>query len=126
MVVKSERKRPPPDEFGPAPVPNTRDLGRLSKAAKSCRACPLWRNATCVVFGKGEDHARVVLVGEQPGDQEDRAGEPFVGPAGMLLDRALAAAGVDRRTLYRRLGKYASSESSRPAPAMNGVAARHD
>jgi uracil-DNA glycosylase family protein len=96
----SERKRPLPDEFKPAPVPNSRDLGRLRKAAKTCRACPLWRNATCTVFGSGPPRARVVLVGEQPGDQEDRAGEPFVGPAGKLLDRALVAAGVDRITLY--------------------------
>jgi DNA polymerase len=100
MVAASDRKRPLPEEFGPAPVPNTRDVGRLRKAAESCRACPLWRNATCVVFGAGPSEARVMLVGEQPGDQEDRAGEPFVGPAGKLLDRALIAAGVDRSTLY--------------------------
>ena len=100
MVNASERKRPPPDEFKPAPVPDTRDLGRLRTAAESCRACPLWRNATCTVFGAGPARARVMLVGEQPGDQEDRAGAPFVGPAGKLLDRALIAAGVERSTLY--------------------------
>jgi uracil-DNA glycosylase family protein len=100
VAATSERKRPSPDEFEPAPVPDTRDLGRLRRAAGSCRACPLWRHATCTVFGEGPADARIVLVGEQPGDQEDRAGEPFVGPAGKLLDRALEAAGVDRRTLY--------------------------
>jgi DNA polymerase len=75
-------------------------LKMLREDARGCRACPLWKNATQTVFGAGSPHARVMLVGEQPGDEEDRRGEPFVGPAGRLLDRALEAAGVDRATLY--------------------------
>ena len=67
---------------------------------RSCRACELWEPATQTVFGEGPETARIVLVGEQPGDQEDRTGEPFVGPAGKLLDRALADAGIDRRDAY--------------------------
>jgi DNA polymerase len=75
-------------------------LKALRDEAKRCQACPLWANATQTVFGAGDPHARVVLVGEQPGDEEDRKGLPFVGPAGRLLDRALEAAGVDRGHLY--------------------------
>lgn len=83
-----------------APVPATNDWRKIRRAAETCRACPLWKNATCTVFGEGPRHARVIVVGEQPGDQEDRVGKPFVGPAGKLLDRALAAAGVDRNEVY--------------------------
>ena len=68
--------------------------------AKRCRDCPLWANATQTVFGAGDPHARVMLVGEQPGDEEDRQGLPFVGPAGRLLDRALEAAKIDRAHVY--------------------------
>jgi len=75
-------------------------LDELEKRARSCRDCPLWANATQTVFGAGDPHAKVMLVGEQPGDEEDRKGLPFVGPAGRLLDRALEAAGVDRTELY--------------------------
>jgi uracil-DNA glycosylase family protein len=75
-------------------------LRGLRDAATQCRDCPLWKAATQTVFGAGPAKARVMLVGEQPGDQEDLAGKPFVGPAGQLLDRALQAAGVDRDTLY--------------------------
>jgi len=75
-------------------------LERLRRDAKSCRDCPLWEHATQTVFGSGDAHARVMLVGEQPGDEEDRKGLPFVGPAGRLLDRALEAAGIDRSELY--------------------------
>ena len=75
-------------------------LKELRKAARKCQACPLWANATQTVFGAGDPHARVMLVGEQPGDEEDRKGLPFVGPAGRLLDRALEAAGVEREHLY--------------------------
>jgi uracil-DNA glycosylase family protein len=75
-------------------------LKQLREEARGCRACPLWANATQTVFGAGEPHARVMLVGEQPGDEEDKKGLPFVGPAGRLLDRALDAAGVDRDDLY--------------------------
>lgn len=89
-----------PADISAAPVPGTRDLRALRAAAASCRACPLWRNATQTVFGEGPARARVLVVGEQPGDQEDRAGHPFVGPAGRLLDQAFEAAGVDRDTLF--------------------------
>jgi uracil-DNA glycosylase family 4 len=75
-------------------------LDELATAAASCRACPLWEHATQTVFGEGRADAKVVLIGEQPGDQEDRQGRPFVGPAGRLLDQALEAAGIDRRTTY--------------------------
>ena len=77
-----------------------RSLDDLREAARRCRDCPLWANATQTVFGAGDPHARVMLVGEQPGDEEDRKGLPFVGPAGRLLDRALEAAGVDREHVY--------------------------
>lgn len=87
-------------DFNRPAIPETRDLPELRAAAATCRACPLWRNATCTVFGEGPGDARVVVVGEQPGDQEDRQGRPFVGPAGLLLNRALAAAGVPRSSLY--------------------------
>ena len=65
-------------------------LATLRHRAAGCRACPLWRGATATVFGKGPPHAAAMLIGEQPGAQEDLAGEPFVGPAGQLLDRAMA------------------------------------
>ena len=76
------------------------DLDKLRRQARKCQDCPLWANATQTVFGAGDPHARVMLVGEQPGDEEDRKGLPFVGPAGRLLDRALEAAGVERQHLY--------------------------
>ncbi len=75
-------------------------LSELKELAANCRACPLWENATCTVFGKGPENARIMIVGEQPGDQEDISGEPFIGPAGKLLDRALAEAGIDRSEVY--------------------------
>jgi DNA polymerase len=75
-------------------------LKQLREEARACQDCPLWANATQTVFGAGDPHARVMLVGEQPGDAEDRKGLPFVGPAGRLLDRALEAAGVDREHIY--------------------------
>lgn len=77
-----------------------RPLAEVSEQAAHCRACPLWKNATQTVFGAGSEQARVMLVGEQPGDQEDRAGQPFIGPAGKLLDRALTDAAVDRKATY--------------------------
>jgi DNA polymerase len=79
------------------------EAGSLDEAraeAAGCRACDLWRLGTQTVFGAGPGEARLVLVGEQPGDREDRAGEPFVGPAGRLLDEALAEAGIDRGEAY--------------------------
>ena len=77
-----------------------KSLKELREEARSCQDCPLWANATQTVFGAGDPHARVMLVGEQPGDEEDKKGLPFVGPAGRLLDRALEAAGVERAHLY--------------------------
>ena len=77
-----------------------KSLKALREDARKCQDCPLWANATQTVFGAGDPHARVMLVGEQPGDEEDRKGLPFVGPAGRLLDRALEAAGVEREHLY--------------------------
>jgi DNA polymerase len=87
-------------ENEPARPPDGVGLAGLRSAAAECRACELWESATQTVFGEGPETARIVLVGEQPGDQEDRVGEPFVGPAGKLLDRALADAGIDRRDAY--------------------------
>jgi len=75
-------------------------LDGLREAAKGCRNCPLWENATQTVFGEGSARARVMLVGEQPGDQEDKEGHPFVGPAGRILDQALEEAGIDRKRLF--------------------------
>ena len=75
-------------------------LAELREAIDRCRACPLWERATQGVPGEGKPHARVMLIGEQPGDQEDRAGRPFVGPAGKLLDAALEKAGVDRSEVF--------------------------
>jgi uracil-DNA glycosylase len=75
-------------------------LDALAAEAAGCRACDLWTRGTQTVFGDGPANARLVLVGEQPGDEEDEVGEPFVGPAGRLLDRALAEARVDRRKVY--------------------------
>ncbi|GHE86718.1 uracil-DNA glycosylase [Streptomyces spiralis] len=81
-------------------VPERGGLPALRRAAAECRGCPLHLNATQTVFGAGDADARVMLVGEQPGDQEDRQGKPFVGPAGRLLDRALAEAGIDPDETY--------------------------
>jgi len=72
----------------------------LKKAASTCKACDLWKTATQTVFGEGASKAVIMIVGEQPGDQEDRVGRPFVGPAGKLLDEALSEAGIDRATVY--------------------------
>jgi DNA polymerase len=87
-------------EFSVAVPPTGVGLDGLREAASHCHACPLWEPATQTVFGKGPADARVVFVGEQPGDVEDRKGEPFVGPAGKLLDRALEEAGIDRSQTY--------------------------
>jgi uracil-DNA glycosylase family protein len=81
-------------------VPQGADLAALRRAAAQCQGCDLYRNATQTVFGEGPPDARIVMVGEQPGDQEDVAGQPFVGPAGRLLDRALADAGIEREQVY--------------------------
>src|SRR6266498_3032195 len=81
-------------------IPDRPTPEKLRAAAKSCRACDLWRHATQTVFGEGARNAELMLIGEQPGDAEDLAGHPFVGPAGKLLDRALLDAGIDRERVY--------------------------
>ena len=81
-------------------IPSRPTLERLREAAATCQGCGLWRDATQTVFGEGRSAAEVMLVGEQPGDREDLAGQPFVGRAGKLLDRALEEAGIDRRKVY--------------------------
>ena len=81
-------------------VPDSLSLPRLVAAAAKCEGCDLYQHATQTVFGEGPVEARVVMVGEQPGDQEDRAGKPFVGPAGRLMDKALVEAGVARNLVY--------------------------
>jgi uracil-DNA glycosylase len=88
------------DGNGIAQPPEGVGLEGLRAAAAGCRACELWEPATQTVFGEGPETARIVFVGEQPGDQEDRKGEPFVGPAGRLLDKAMGDAGIDRRDAY--------------------------
>jgi uracil-DNA glycosylase family protein len=91
---------PDPVEERDAAIQHARSVAALRRAAESCQACDLWRNATQTVFGAGSPSARLMLVGEQPGDVEDREGEPFVGPAGRILDQALEAAGIDRALVY--------------------------
>ena len=81
-------------------VPPSPTLPKLRAAAAGCQACDLWKTGTQTVFGEGGAHARVLFVGEQPGDREDLAGRPFVGPAGALLDKALAETHIDRRDVY--------------------------
>jgi DNA polymerase len=87
-------------ETAAAWIPTSPTLAKLRKAAESCRACPLWETGTQTVFGHGPAKAKAMFVGEQPGDQEDRQGLPFVGPAGRLLDEALELAGIDRGSIY--------------------------
>jgi uracil-DNA glycosylase family protein len=81
-------------------IPREPDIDALRVAAAECTACPLFAHATQTVFGAGPRDARIMLVGEQPGDQEDRAGKPFIGPAGRLLDEALVTVGIDRSRVY--------------------------
>jgi len=87
-------------ESAAAFVPERPTLPRLREAAADCRGCHLWEHATQTVFGEGARGAEVMFVGEQPGDQEDLAGKPFVGPAGRIFDQALEEAGIDRRQTY--------------------------
>jgi len=88
------------DESRYPKIENSRSLRSVAEAAEHCRACDLWSRATQTVFGEGPRTAKVLLVGEQPGDREDIAGHPFVGPAGHVLDAALTEAGIDRRRVY--------------------------
>lgn len=88
------------DSWRPAEVPATHKLGKLEAAAKVCTACPLYKKATQTVFGDGPKRATILMIGEQPGDAEDLAGKPFVGPAGKVLDRAMEEAGIDRAKVY--------------------------
>src|SRR5437016_5489071 len=81
-------------------IPHRPTIGKLQEAARTCRACPLWKTGTQTVFGEGSRSAKIVFVGEQPGNDEDLAGKPFVGPAGKLLDQALDEAGIDRDEVY--------------------------
>jgi DNA polymerase len=89
-----------PDLFAADNAPPKQSLATLKKETAHCTRCDLYRHATQTVFGEGPPHAAIVLVGEQPGDQEDLAGKPFVGPAGQLLDRALEEAGIERDKVY--------------------------
>lgn len=98
-----DRRPPAPDPGRPGAerwLPERRTLTALRHAAGDCRGCELWRDARHVVFSQGRASAEIMLVGEQPGDREDAVGEPFVGPAGHLLDEALAAARIDRGSTY--------------------------
>ncbi len=81
-------------------IPHRPTIGKLQEAARMCRACPLWKSGTQTVFGEGSRTAKVVFIGEQPGNDEDLAGKPFVGPAGKLLDKALVEAKIDRDEVY--------------------------
>lgn len=100
MIERSHSQMAQADEYSLAQPPRTHDWNTLRDAALTCRACPLWRSATCTVFGEGPRTARVMFVGEQPGNDEDLAGKPFIGPAGQVLNRALARAGVHRAQVY--------------------------
>ena len=91
---------PKPPKSAAELIPDRPSLANVRDAAKACQACDLWKRGTQTVFGEGARQAELMLVGEQPGDAEDLAGRPFVGPAGKLLDRALEAAGIDRATVY--------------------------
>jgi uracil-DNA glycosylase len=88
------------DETAAPLVPKTKNLSELRAAAAQCKACDLWKSGTQTVFGEGKRTAEIVFVGEQPGDKEDLAGKPFVGPAGHVFDEALEAAGIDRSLAY--------------------------
>jgi DNA polymerase len=100
-------REPPQRTFGPktpepvdAPRPRNRSLAALREAAGGCRNCELWQGATQTVFGEGPARARILVVGEQPGDEEDLRGRPFVGPAGKLFDKAITELGLDRSRMY--------------------------
>jgi DNA polymerase len=92
--------RAPRSRAAPEPRRDQSTIDQLRNAAADCQACDLWERATQTVFGEGDDRSSIMLVGEQPGNDEDRAGRPFVGPAGRLLDQALEEAGIDRSRAY--------------------------
>jgi DNA polymerase len=94
MAAKNE------EDWRPAPVPATSSLKELREAARRCTACHLYKLGTQTVFGEGPKGAPIMLIGEQPGDSEDLAGKPFVGPAGKIMDRALEEAGINRKEVY--------------------------
>lgn len=96
MIVARKNFQDPVEDL----IPNTSTLSSLREAAADCKACDLWENATQTVFGEGKRRAKVLFIGEQPGNDEDLQGRPFVGPAGRLLDQALEEAGIDRRQTY--------------------------
>jgi uracil-DNA glycosylase family protein len=104
LMAAERRKRAEVSDNGErsaAPfVPDSTSIRTLTNAAHDCRGCDLYKHATQVVFGEGSKSAHVMFIGEQPGDQEDKQGQPFVGPAGALLDKALAEAGIPRTTVY--------------------------
>lgn len=100
MLRQSDARIVRQDEYSIAQPPLTNDWEKLRESACACRACPLWRNATQTVFGEGPVNAEITLVGEQPGDVEDRGGCAFIGPAGQLLNQALSEAGIDRGQVY--------------------------
>ncbi len=104
IQIAEEKGRAPADEVSTGSaadfMPPLPSLATLQKAAAGCRGCRLWTIGTQTVFGEGPPTARVLIVGEQPGDSEDREGRPFVGPAGRLLDGALEAAAIDRDDVY--------------------------
>ena len=99
-MAKTKKHEPQPGEPVADLLPSRPTLPSVHQVAEECKACDLYARATQTVFGEGPTNAEVMLVGEQPGDAEDQAGRPFVGPAGKLLDRALEEAGVDRRLVY--------------------------
>jgi uracil-DNA glycosylase family protein len=100
MVAMAKQTKPPPESASTAFVPERPSLPKLIAASKDCTACDLYKTGTQTVFGEGRPRSRVMFVGEQPGDKEDLAGKPFVGPAGKLLDHCLEAAGIDRSLCY--------------------------
>lgn len=108
VTARSIRDSPPRKEVRPRPETSSAaslispgaSLADLRRAASGCKACDLWKTGTQTVFGVGKSSASVMMVGEQPGDQEDRVGRPFVGPAGRILDQALAEAGIERTEVY--------------------------
>jgi DNA polymerase len=100
MSVRTPRPKPSEQRSAADFIPAHPTLSTARRASSGCRGCPLWARATQTVFGAGPADARMMLIGEMPGDQEDVEGKPFVGPAGKLLDRALEAAGIDRTKVY--------------------------